>query len=52
VRREGGLVIVQDPSTANARQMPQAALSKANPQIVATLREIADFISLATRPSP
>jgi two-component system chemotaxis response regulator CheB len=52
VRRDGGLVIVQDPSTASAPQMPQAALSKCNPQIVATLPEIADFIYLATRPGP
>jgi two-component system chemotaxis response regulator CheB len=52
IRREGGLVIVQDPSTAEAVQMPNAAISKANPQIIASLPQIADFIYQATRPAP
>jgi two-component system chemotaxis response regulator CheB len=52
VRRAGGLVIVQDPQTADAEQMPQAALSRANPQIVASLPEIADFIYQATKAAP
>ncbi|MES1175674.1 MAG: chemotaxis protein CheB [Myxococcales bacterium] len=49
VRDRGGLVIVQDPSTAVAADMPGAAISRANPQIVATLPEIADLIRVATR---
>jgi two-component system chemotaxis response regulator CheB len=52
VRRAGGLVIVQDPRTADAQEMPQAAISRADPQIVASLPEIADFIYQATRPAP
>jgi two-component system chemotaxis response regulator CheB len=52
VRRAGGLVIVQDPSTADAAQMPQSALSRANPQIVAALPEIARFIYQATKAAP
>lgn len=51
VRRKGGLVIVQDPSSAEAKQMPTAAISRANPQIIAALPEIAELIRLATRAS-
>ena len=49
VRRQGGLVIVQDPESAEAKQMPSAAISRANPQIIATLPEITELIRLATR---
>lgn len=49
VREKGGLVIVQDPSSAEAKQMPMAAISSANPQIIAPLPEIAELIRLATR---
>jgi two-component system, chemotaxis family, protein-glutamate methylesterase/glutaminase len=52
VRRAGGLVIVQDPSTADASLMPQSALLKASPQIVASLPEIAGFIYQATKAAP
>jgi len=52
VRRRGGLVIVQDPSTAEAKQMPLAAINRANPQIIATLPEISALIALATRAAP
>jgi two-component system, chemotaxis family, protein-glutamate methylesterase/glutaminase len=52
VRRHGGLVIVQDPNTAEAKQMPSAAISRANPQIIASLPEIAELIRLATRAAP
>jgi two-component system chemotaxis response regulator CheB len=52
VRERGGLVIVQDPSTAVASDMPRAAISRANPQIIATLPEIADLIRAATRAVP
>ncbi|HYP99272.1 MAG TPA: chemotaxis protein CheB [Polyangiaceae bacterium] len=49
IRRSGGLVIVQDPNSAEARQMPDAAISRANPQIIAPLPEIAELVRLATR---
>ncbi len=52
IRREGGLVIVQDPETAEAKEMPNAAISRANPQIIATLPEIAALIRLAARAAP
>ncbi|HYP74845.1 MAG TPA: chemotaxis protein CheB [Polyangiaceae bacterium] len=49
VRQNGGLVIVQDPTSADSRQMPEAAISSANPQIIAPLPEIKELIRLATR---
>jgi len=52
VRRQGGLVIVQDPNSAEAKQMPTAAISRANPHIVAGLPEIARLIGLLTRAVP
>ena len=52
VRRRGGLVIVQEPNGAEAKQMPNAAIARANPQIVAPLPEIAELIRLATRAEP
>jgi two-component system chemotaxis response regulator CheB len=52
VRRQGGLVIVQDPKLAEAKQMPSAAISCAKPQIIATLPEIAELIRLVTRAAP
>ena len=52
IRRRGGFVIVQDPGTAEAPEMPSAAIASANPQIVASLPQIADLISLATRAAP
>jgi len=52
VRRRGGLVIVQDPNSAEAKEMPNAAIFRANPQIIAPLPEIAQLIRLATRAIP
>lgn len=49
IRHGGGLVIAQDPLTAEAREMPSATISLATPQIVATLPEIADIIRQATQ---
>jgi len=49
IRERGGLVIVQNPDSAEAKEMPNAAIARANPQIVATLPEIAELIRLATR---
>ncbi|MEO7034115.1 MAG: chemotaxis protein CheB [Polyangiaceae bacterium] len=50
IRRRGGLVIVQDPDTAEAEQMPSAAISRANPQIITSLAGIAQLIKQATEP--
>ena len=50
VRRRGGLLIVQDPDTAEARQMPASAIARANPQIIASLPQIAQLIHHATQP--
>jgi len=52
IRRHGGLVVVQDPRSAEAKRMPSAAIARANPQIVATLPEIAELVRLATRNDP
>jgi two-component system, chemotaxis family, protein-glutamate methylesterase/glutaminase len=52
IRQKGGLVIVQEPSTAEAREMPNAAIVRANPQIVAPLPEIAELLRLATAAAP
>lgn len=52
VRNRGGFVIAQDPSSALAPDMPKATISRANPQIIATLPEIADCIRIATRVDP
>jgi len=52
VRERGGLVIVQEPSSALARDMPSAAISRANPQIIATLPEMADLLRVVTRTAP
>ncbi|HEX3849460.1 MAG TPA: chemotaxis protein CheB [Polyangiaceae bacterium] len=48
VREAGGTVVVQNPETAEAEQMPSAAIEAANPQLVAALPEIAEFLRLAT----
>ena len=52
IRQRGGLVIVQEPNSAEAKQMPIAAISRANPQMVAALPEIAELLRLATRVTP
>ncbi len=52
VRDAGGIVIVQDPSTAEAKEMPTAAIAQANPQLVASLPEIAAFLRQATETRP
>jgi len=43
------VVLVQDPHSAEAKQMPTAAISRANPQIIATLPELAELVALLTR---
>jgi two-component system chemotaxis response regulator CheB len=52
VRAAGGVVIVQDPNTAEAKEMPRAAIALANPQLIASLPEIADFLRQATETAP
>lgn len=44
IRRAGGRVFVQDPATADADGMPRAAIEQAEPQLVASLSQIADAI--------
>jgi two-component system chemotaxis response regulator CheB len=51
IRNAGGTVVVQDPDTATAAQMPRAAIAHATPQMVASLPEIADFLRQATETS-
>jgi two-component system chemotaxis response regulator CheB len=48
IRQAGGIVIVQDPHTAEAKEMPSAAIASANPQLVASLPEIAELLRQAT----
>jgi two-component system chemotaxis response regulator CheB len=50
IRQRGGLVVAQDPETAQAKQMPRAAIARANPQIIGSLPEIAQLIRHATLP--
>lgn len=49
IRHAGGLVIAQDPSSAEAKEMPSATISLATPQIVATLPDIAKLVRQATQ---
>jgi len=44
IREAGGRVFVQDPASADADEMPRAAIEAASPQLVALLPEIADAI--------
>jgi two-component system, chemotaxis family, protein-glutamate methylesterase/glutaminase len=52
VRDAGGFVVVQDPTTAEAKEMPSATIALANPQLVASLPEIAEFLRQATETDP
>lgn len=40
IHRNGGFTVVQDPATAQAREMPQAALNLFQPSMIAGLEEI------------
>jgi two-component system chemotaxis response regulator CheB len=44
VRRAGGLVAVQDPSTAEAPLLPSMALGEASPQVVGSLPELSALV--------
>lgn len=45
VARRGGLVVVQDPETAERREMPDAVLSRGIPATVARLEEIGPLLA-------
>jgi two-component system chemotaxis response regulator CheB len=47
VRAAGGIVVVQDPGTAEMPTMPRAAIARARPHAVGTLQEIADALCTA-----
>jgi two-component system chemotaxis response regulator CheB len=49
IRRNGGLVLVQDPALAEAPEMPRAALSLAAPQFVGALPQIVETLTAITR---
>jgi two-component system, chemotaxis family, protein-glutamate methylesterase/glutaminase len=48
VKSKGGWVIVQDPTTAEYRIMPQSALQKARVDLILDLEKIADFLLCCT----
>jgi two-component system chemotaxis response regulator CheB len=52
IRNAGGTVVVQDPATADAKEMPNAAIALANPQLVAALPELAELLRQATEMCP
>jgi two-component system chemotaxis response regulator CheB len=45
IQRQGGYTLVQDPKTAVARTMPDAALKSMRPDGLMTLNEIGDFLA-------
>jgi two-component system chemotaxis response regulator CheB len=51
IRDAGGLVVVQHPDSAEAREMPKSALEIADPQMVLFLPEIAALLRRATETS-
>lgn len=52
IREAGGLVIVQDPATADFGAMPLAAIREARPQLVADPAAIAACLSTLLGPTP
>ena len=52
IRAAGGTIVVQDPTTAEAREMPSTAIARANPQLIASLPEIAELLRQATEIFP
>jgi two-component system, chemotaxis family, protein-glutamate methylesterase/glutaminase len=51
IKARGGRVIVQDPATSEAPQMPQAALTRINPDYILPLERIAPLlVELTARP--
>jgi two-component system chemotaxis response regulator CheB len=45
VKEHGGLVLVQDPKTAEAREMPEAAIAATKADMVLPLEEIGPFLA-------
>ena len=52
VRDAGGIVLVQDPETAEMSLMPRAALARARPHAVGTVQEIAAVLRTAALARP
>jgi two-component system chemotaxis response regulator CheB len=52
IRKLGGVLAVQDPQGAEAQEMPRAAIRKAAPQLVGTVRELASMLIVATGGTP
>jgi two-component system, chemotaxis family, protein-glutamate methylesterase/glutaminase len=46
VKRKGGVVVVQHPDTADARLMPESAVSAVTPDLVLPLEDIAAFLQV------
>ena len=44
IKAAGGFVVVQDPETAEMDTMPRAAIAAAEPQLILSLEEIAEFL--------
>jgi two-component system chemotaxis response regulator CheB len=44
IKAAGGLVVVQDPETAQADTMPKAAIAAAEPELILSLEEISEFL--------
>lgn len=49
IKRTGGFVIVQDPKTAEMDTMPKAAIEAAEPDLILSLEEIAEFLCQFTK---
>ena len=47
--RYGGLAIVQDPATAEARHMPQAAIDLVEPELIYPLESIGQVLNRVVR---
>ena len=52
IRKLGGVLAVQDPDTAEAQEMPKAAIRRAAPQFVGTVEELASMMLMATGGTP
>jgi len=51
VKAAGGLAVVQEPSTAQAREMPEAAIAATTVDRILPLREMAPFLNNLCHPS-
>jgi two-component system chemotaxis response regulator CheB len=50
IKAAGGLALVQEPSTAQAREMPEAAIAATNVDRILPLREVAPFLNNLCHP--